>query len=990
VKPDIPMARKGLYEFGPFRLDCAKHLLLKHGQPLQLPPKAFEILALLVQRRGALMAKGELLQAVWPDTFVEENNLTQYVSMIRKTLGEINDQKYIQTVPKLGYRFVSDVRDVGDEADLLVAKHTRTRIVVREEQEEEGDFAAGPLPVMPEGEQQLARAEPVTITSAPRGALATARARSRKNQVLAFAVIAIAAIAVAVLSLAEPSRHNAERASTTPDAIPAPVKPRYSIAVLGFKNLSGRADDEWVSAALAEMLTTELSGDGQLRIVSGEDVHRIESDLKVQPEQTLAKPTLTQIRNRVGADLTVSGSYVEVGREPNRQIRLDLRLQDTVVGETIFSSAVTGRTQELFALVSRSGSELRSKLGTAELTTSEQAENQAALPSTPETARLYSQGLVKLRKFDAPAAQKILTKAVAGDPNFALGHSALASAWSALGYDEKAKTEARRALDLSSNLTRQEHLMIAAQYSELTRDWDQSVVTYKELFALFPDSVDYGVRLASAQTSAGKGNDALGTLAKLRKLPAPGSQDPQIDLAGAAVQESLGNFQQELDASSRAIQNGEALDERLLIARSWIRKSWALRRLGQTPDAAQGLLEAKRIFAEAGDIQGVASTLHLMGGAESEQGDFAPAARSYQEAIAIFRQIGDRRALAMSINGLAIVQYERGDLSVAKTLYEQYHDIEQEVGSKINAAGALGNIANVDDAQGDLAEARKLNEDSLKTFAEVGDQRAMGTALGNLALILCEQGDLSGAREKFNQALDITRKIGCQRGVAYDLAGLSDILRAQGDLAAAEEQQQASLTIRNQLGEKHNMAANRLSLAVLALEERKPADARTLASEAAVEFEKDKSPDDEAAAEEVVARSFLAQGKLSEGQAAIDRTGGVARRTSNLPLTFDISATSARIKIARKNPPNPSSVVTAEKELESSLATAHKCGYLEYEYKLDLALGEIEFESGDAREGRARLEALVIDATKRGFGLIARDAAAILKSQPALNQQAKL
>ena len=181
------------------------------------------------------------------------------------------------------------------------------------------------------------------------------------------------------------------------------------------------------------------------------------------------------------------------------------------------------------------------------------------MPSTTEAARLYSQGMSRLRLFDAPAAEKLLSKAVSVDPDFALGHSALASAWIALGYDEKAKLEARRALDLSLNLSRQEHLLIAGQYSEMQRDWNQAVATYQQLFALFPDDVDYGLRLANAQTSAGKGSDGLATLEKLRRLPPPASQDPQIDLAQAGAAESLGDFNQSLEASERAIKNGEAL-----------------------------------------------------------------------------------------------------------------------------------------------------------------------------------------------------------------------------------------------------------------------------------------------------------------------------------------------------------------------------------------------------------------------------------------------
>jgi tetratricopeptide (TPR) repeat protein len=341
----------------------------------------------------------------------------------------------------------------------------------------------------------------------------------------------------------------------------------------------------------------------------------------------------------------------------------------------------------------------------------------------------------------------------------------------------------------------------------------------------------------------------------------------------------------------------------------------------------------------------------------------------------------------MSINGLAIAHYERSDLDGAKALYEQYLDIEREVGSKINTAGALGNIANVEDARGELAEARRLNEESLKIFAEVGDQRAMGTALSNLAILLYEQGDLAGATRKFDEALEIKRKIGYQRGIAYDLSGLSEILRAEGKLTAAQQKEEDSLAIRNQLGEKHNAAASLLYLAILALEDHKSLEAERIAAETAQEFHHEKSAADEAAAEEVEARSLLAQGKISEAQAAINRANVLARGLPNLPLSFDMSATSARIRLARKSSPNAATTTSAKKDLESSLVLAHKCGYLEYEYKISLALGEIELQSGDTTRGRARLQAVVSDANRKGFGLIARNAIAVLKEQSAQHKQ---
>lgn len=99
------------YEFGPFRLIPSEHQLLRNGAPVPLPPKAFETLVLLVEKSGHLLEKEELMQKLWPDSFVEEANLTHHIWTIRKALGEGEDgQQYIQTVPRRGYRFVANVQ----------------------------------------------------------------------------------------------------------------------------------------------------------------------------------------------------------------------------------------------------------------------------------------------------------------------------------------------------------------------------------------------------------------------------------------------------------------------------------------------------------------------------------------------------------------------------------------------------------------------------------------------------------------------------------------------------------------------------------------------------------------------------------------------------------------------------------------------------------------------------------------------------------------
>src|SRR5215510_3625486 len=98
-----------LYEFGDFRLDSASHLLTCQGRSVPLPPKAFDTLVVLVQQSGRLVRKEDLLRTIWPDSFVEENNLTQCISVLRKALGDGGgNSSYIETVPRLGYRFVAE------------------------------------------------------------------------------------------------------------------------------------------------------------------------------------------------------------------------------------------------------------------------------------------------------------------------------------------------------------------------------------------------------------------------------------------------------------------------------------------------------------------------------------------------------------------------------------------------------------------------------------------------------------------------------------------------------------------------------------------------------------------------------------------------------------------------------------------------------------------------------------------------------------------
>src|SRR5437868_7090028 len=99
------------YEFGDFRLDAAKRILWRNGDIVSLPPKAAEVLVALVEQRGDVLERGELLDRVWKDTFVEEGNLSYTISNLRRTLGKNGNAGFIQTVPRRGYRFTARLKE---------------------------------------------------------------------------------------------------------------------------------------------------------------------------------------------------------------------------------------------------------------------------------------------------------------------------------------------------------------------------------------------------------------------------------------------------------------------------------------------------------------------------------------------------------------------------------------------------------------------------------------------------------------------------------------------------------------------------------------------------------------------------------------------------------------------------------------------------------------------------------------------------------------
>ena len=368
------------------------------------------------------------------------------------------------------------------------------------------------------------------------------------------------------------------------------------------------------------MLSTELEAGEKLRLVSGEDIARTKLDLPLTDADSLSRDTLARLHKDLNSDLIVLGSYTALGEKPGTRIRLDLRLQDTVAGETIADVAVVGSEADLFDMVSQAGSRLREKLGVEAVSPVEAVSVRGSLPSNRDAARLYSEGLARLRVFDALEARDLLQRAVAADPKYSLAHSALAEAWSRLGYDKKARQEAQQAYDLSTNLSREDKLVVEGRYRDIDHQYPKAMEVYRALFTLFPDNVDYGLKLAEVQFRGNKGSDSLATTESLHKLSPPASDDPRIEIVEARARKVAGDGKGQEQPLERAVEKARAQGSRAILAEARLMQCQMFSTFQQEQKAVSACREAVDICAATGDREHEGRALSHMGAGDCGNG----------------------------------------------------------------------------------------------------------------------------------------------------------------------------------------------------------------------------------------------------------------------------------------------------------------------------------------------------------------------------------
>jgi len=916
--------------FGVFELNLVTEELLKFGTPIKLPPQPFKVLALLASQAGQVVTREQIQFQVWgEETYVDfEQGMNHCIKQIRNALSDAADTpRYIETLPRRGYRFIAPVEArklPGETPEISLT------LIAPEATAPNAPSQSPPEIARPAPEPSL---EPVQPVAPP---IPDARP-SRHWRLAALASIVIAIATGTFLFL---RARFANQSGTAAPGSAAALHQRKSVAVLGFQNVSGRSDAAWYSTAFSEMLRTELAAGDQLRIVEGEAVDRMKSDLRLPESDSLAGDTLKRVQKMVGADYVLLGSFTELGKDAGSQIRLDLRLQDTRSGETLAAVAETGTVDRMFDLVSRAGASVRPKLGLPPVTTEDAGGVRAMLPTNPEAARLYSQALAKLRVFDAMSARKLLQESISAEPYFAPAHSALAAAWKMQGYEKDAKDEAQKAFKLGVNLPREDKLSIEGRYREFNHQWDYAIGLYQQLWHDYPDNIEYGLRLASAQKSASKAKDSLATVEMLRALPAPSRDDPRIDLAEASADFALGNLKPSQEAATKAAEKSQSLGSSNILAKA-------------------KTAQAKVVF---------------------EQQDYPAALNLFRQSLDIYQQVGDAIGVTTSLSNIASVLQTQGQLPESLGMYEKALAIYLKDGDKTSAALTLNNIGAVYETQRNFAEARKAYGKSLDLYRELGDKLNQGFVLNNLAQVLFLDGDLAGARKMHESALALDRENTNQVATAEALFDLSQVSAAQGDLLGARKSLEESMKIWTDVGEAGSASQAQLALAQLSLDEGHPQDAEALARRLAVDAIQKKQSSLAAQSQIVLAQALLAQDRLAEATAAValaqSSAGEIAEPEAQ--LSFKIAA--GRVQGLAGS---PNAELQAMQSLQQCLVDATKGGFAVQRMEAELAIGEIEIATGKGDSGHAQLQALQKQATAGGYLLLARQANAARTQQSA-------
>ncbi|HEY0762953.1 MAG TPA: winged helix-turn-helix domain-containing protein [Pyrinomonadaceae bacterium] len=477
------------YEFGPFQIDKLNHALLRDGETIPLKPKVFDTLLLLVENHGRVLDKDEMLRRLWPDTVVEESNLSQNVYLLRKALGEdTQGERYIETTPKRGYRFVASVQEV---------------------QAGGGDRIRDELP-SPELRGEEMR---------DRSLLQTARHRRRPAAVVLVGFIGMLGMGLVLYTWL-----------TSRSKSPEPNAPIKSIAVLPFKPLGTEDRDESLCFGMADTLVTRLSNIRQLIVRPTSSVRKFTPP----NDDALAAGRELKVDAVLDANIHRSGD----------RIRVTWRLVSVGDGAALSTGIVDKQADDPFALQDAVAADVAQALA-PRLTGEEKNLLAKHYTKDPEAYRLYVLGRyhwTRTSEEDLKKALEYFNAAIEKDPTYALAYAGLAYAYISLPADSlfskaeaipKAKQAAMTALQLDDSLP-EAHVASARIMSFHDWDWAGAEREFKRAIELNANSGDAHREYAGYLTNVGRHEEAIAEAKQARELD-PLTQLTNFQVAWALI-----------------------------------------------------------------------------------------------------------------------------------------------------------------------------------------------------------------------------------------------------------------------------------------------------------------------------------------------------------------------------------------------------------------------------------------------------------------------
>jgi len=474
--------------FPPFRLDSVNQCLWRRrdtgdDERIRLTPKAFAVLQYLAENAGRLVTQDELLNALWPDTFVQPEVLKSHILDIRSALGDdAKHPKFVQTHTKRGYEFIAPVREESVPAD-----------AVRE----------SPLQELPSGEGRLAPARDGRTDAPPHAKEANAHATRR--------LVAIIAVVIALIVIVGYAGFRGW--FTGPSA-----KPQFrSIAILPLQNLSEDPKQDYFADGMTEELTVDLGQVSALRVTSRTSAMNYRNSKKSVPD----------IARELNVDGVVEGSVVREGDE----VRITAQLIDAKSDHHIWARSYTRGIGSILTLQREVAQEIADAIS-VEVSPQEKARLQRTSSVDIEAQDLYLLGAHLVSVGDPQQARDYFQKAIEKDPNFAQAYAALSHTYALLGGDglipyieafSKAKASAMKAIQLDEGLS-DGHLALADAVANLDWDWGTQEHELKRALELNPSGASAHWSYAFALEKLGRTDEALVQLRIMQQLDPVSSQ----------------------------------------------------------------------------------------------------------------------------------------------------------------------------------------------------------------------------------------------------------------------------------------------------------------------------------------------------------------------------------------------------------------------------------------------------------------------------------